>query len=229
MENDFDPIYFYNNFSKTYDKLTHPDIFDPEGTYERDFAYLVASLNPRSILEIGCGTGKRLHALVKYYKDLNLRQPHITAMDPSRDMLAKIPSVVKDNVTLLNALSTTPFADNSVDLVFTSGVLCSIQNKDAVTVAREAYRISKQHSLHTDTPKDKPHLNDLDLFKFFNQSQCQIIFWNTIYPYPVPGEFEHQIVLSKQGTPKFLDHFPLRSNAGAYEQTWKEILVQRMT
>ena len=228
MENDFDAIAFYNNVSKIYNSDTHPEIDNPDSRYAKGFAALVAERKPNSILEIGCGTGRRLKAIVKYYDTLSESMPKIVGIDPSDKMLSQIGTEIFKNVELRKLSETENIKDNSFDLVYTSGVLCSIQNVDAVNVVKECYRICRCHCLHTDTPKDKPHLNDFDFLSYFKQAGCNILYWSTIFPYPIDGENEHQIMIKKGGNVFFKDEIPLRTKKAKYNESWREIMSRRI-
>jgi ubiquinone/menaquinone biosynthesis C-methylase UbiE len=228
MEKDFDPVHFYNTVGNIYDRDTHPEIFNPRGRYEQGFAVLIFQLQPETILEVGCGTGKRTRAILAYYDDRQVPAPKITVIDPSSVMLDQIPEDIKARITIINSKDTSQFADNSFDLVFSSGVLCSIPTDVSSKVVKESHRIAKKWFLHTDTPKDRPHLNDLDFYRFFAEAGCKLIYWNSIYPYPIPNEQEHQIIAEKTGNEKFAEHFHLRSKAAQYSESWKEVLDARL-
>lgn len=228
MENDFNPICFYDQCGDIYDKSSHSQVNDPSSEYESSFAVLVASLNPKSILEIGCGTGRKLKALVQHYDDYKKPLPKIYGVDPSPKMLSHIPKEIMQRVNLTKTAQTDIFEDNQIDVVFTCGVLCSIQNEIAVKIIKEAFRISKCFSLHTDIPKDGPHLNDFDFLTYFFKSKSEIKYWSTMCPYPMENEDEHQIVIGKSGQPQFLDNIPLRSKQENYKKSWTELLEERV-
>jgi len=228
MEKTFDPLHFYEKVSSVYDRDTHPQIFEPTSEYERRFAGIVAGLKPSSILEIGTGTGKRLRSILSYYDSLGLELPRICATDPLPAMIERIPADVQKRVELRAAEETSAFADDSFDLVLTSGVLCSVHNHVAAAIAKESHRICKYFSMHTDTPKDRPHLNDLDILGFFLGAGCEVVFWSTLHPYPIAGEREAQIIVAKTRGASFSASFPLRSFQEKYESGWEELLRKRI-
>ena len=228
MEDDFDARDFYDKVAHIYDAKSHPAILDPDGAYQQGWAALVSTLEPRRILEIGCGTGRRLNPLVRYYRKAGLPLPEIVGVDPAPRMLEMIPDAVAGRVSLVEAEDTSQFADESFDLVVTSGVLCSTPEPVAQSIAADAVRISSRYIFHTDTPKDGPHLNNFDLLAYHLGSGLEVVYWSTIYPYPMAGEEEHQIILRKVGSVRLPDSIPLRASKGDYETSWRELLERRL-
>ena len=228
MQSDFDPIHFYDEVAKIYDRDTHPDILNSNSAYHRGFSALISSLDPKRILEIGCGTGKRIKALVAYYGSIDKPLPEIVGTDPSEKMLSNVPEPIQAQVTLLNTDNTKDLADNSFDLALTSGVLCSVNNKSAVSICSECLRITNSFMMHVDTPKDAPHLNDLDFLQYFTKSRLKLIYWNTIYPYPLDKEAEHQIILQKTERNSLPSEFPIRHKEDKYDETWNTLLQRRL-
>jgi SAM-dependent methyltransferase len=229
LQSDFDATRFYDEVAHIYDSASHPAIMDPTGQYQRGWAAIVASLKPRRILEIGCGTGRRLRPLVMYYDSIGLDLPEIVGVDPAARMLAAVPRDIASRVQLVETADTSGFEDNGFDLVYTSGVLCSVPNAIAVSVATEAVRLTRSFVFHTDTPKDGPHLSDLDILGFHHGSGADLVYWSTIYPYPMPGEAEHQIIVRKSGPTRFPTTFPIRSAKTSYDESWQALLARRLS
>jgi SAM-dependent methyltransferase len=228
VESDFDPIYFYDEVARIYDRDTHPEILDPNSAYHRGFSSLINTLDPKSILEIGCGTGKRIKALVAYYDSIDKPLPQIIGTDPSAKMLSHIPDAVRARVTLLNTDNTQNLADKSFDLTLTSGVLCSVNLESAISICSECLRITNSFIVHVDTPKDAPHLNDLDFLEYFTKSGLKLIYWNTIYPHPIDKDAEHQIILKTTGENYLPSKFPIRHKKAKYDQAWDTLLQDRL-
>jgi SAM-dependent methyltransferase len=229
LENDFDAIDFYNQVAEIYNRDSLPDILNPLGSYQRGWASQVVSLKPSRILEIGCGTGRRLNALVMYYDDNKLDLPEIVGIDPAQKMLESIPESTTSRLTLINSDDTKQFLDDSFDLVYTSGVLCSVPNSIAASICNEALRISKLCAFHTDTPKSGPHLNDLDILKYHTDPKLEVLYWSTIYPYPVNNEAEHQIIVRSNNNVELPNEIPLRSELNSYNETWRELMKKRLS
>ena len=229
LEADFNAIDFYNKVAEIYNRDSAPEILNPKGAYQVGWASQVATLKPKRILEIGCGTGRRLNALVNYYDEHKLELPEIVAVDPAPRMLEVIHEPLASRVELINSSDTSQFDDNSFDLVYTSGVLCSVPNSVAALICNEALRISIDCAFHTDTPKSGPHLNNLDILKFHIHPDISIVYWNTLYPYPIANEAEHQIIISSENKIELPDEFPLRSKVDTYSETWRELMENRLS
>lgn len=112
-----------------------------EERYDGEFASLLSStasgLGCSHVLEIGCGTGI----------DLRLMPDGVATcgLDPSSHALAiaryKMPAVdfTRGMITWM------PFADSSVDLVFTHGLLNYLDDKTLEDGMHEMYRVSRRY------------------------------------------------------------------------------------
>ncbi|MFO0954503.1 MAG: class I SAM-dependent methyltransferase [Isosphaeraceae bacterium] len=108
----------------------------------------IASYQPSSILEVGCGYGKQLRAIRSHLPDVPL-----TGLDfsPSQlglarrylDGVAGIELVHGSGVRL-------PFADRSFDLVFTSAVILHNPPPLAEAIRRELIRVSARLVAHNE-------------------------------------------------------------------------------
>jgi len=98
---------------------------------------------PRSVLECGCNVGLNLRALHQ------LTGAELHAIEPNaRARQTVLDDGVLDASRLHDAtLARLPFADASIDLVFTSGVLIHVPPEDLARALQEMHRVSRQYLL----------------------------------------------------------------------------------
>ncbi len=112
----------------------------------RALAPILARLDgapPRSILECGCNVGLNLRALRQ------LTDAELFAVEPNRTARE---IVVRDEVLdpahlLEGSLAALPFADASMELVFTSGVLIHVPPAHLARALHEVHRVSRRYVL----------------------------------------------------------------------------------
>lgn len=107
---------------------------------------------PKSILEIGCNVGINLRALG------SLTDALLYGVEPNSIALGQLK---KDNIVPEENLHEgnifkIPFEDNSIECVFTSGVLIHIAPEDLEAAYREIYRVSSKYILSTELFSKKP-------------------------------------------------------------------------
>jgi ubiquinone/menaquinone biosynthesis C-methylase UbiE len=111
-------------------------------------AYLaarIAELNPRTVLEVGCGYGKNLK-LLRERTDAVL-----SGIDFSQSQLEKAKNYLKDlpNIELQEGSGTRlPYADRSFDVVFTNNVILHNPPAEAEQIRKEILRVSKRYVVH---------------------------------------------------------------------------------
>jgi SAM-dependent methyltransferase len=95
---------------------------------------------PRTILDLGCGTGRFTGPLAERFKALTI------ALDPSRKMLAEAAAKQIRSARLVRGSGEAiPLRDETIDLVFTS--MAYHHFSDAVRVAEECHRVSRPHAV----------------------------------------------------------------------------------
>jgi len=95
---------------------------------------------PSSILEVGCNIGRNLAVLKQFVHECHGVEPNkkvceIVQKDP---LLSGITLHQADGFRL-------PYADQSIDLVFTSGVLIHVAPKDLGRITTEIHRVAKHY------------------------------------------------------------------------------------
>jgi SAM-dependent methyltransferase len=103
-------------------------------------------LKGKSFLEIGCGAGRNL-----LYIHKNIRRAKTTGIDISSAAIKVAKAQLKKyNSSLLkkSVYDLDSFADNSIDIVFTCGVLMHIPNDKVRSVMKEMHRIAKVAVVH---------------------------------------------------------------------------------
>jgi S-adenosylmethionine-diacylgycerolhomoserine-N-methlytransferase len=107
---------------------------------------IIKPLNPRSILEVGCGSGRNLRYIQKY-----IPQTKIFGIDINEDAIniaKKELGSVDASLTATSLYDLGRFKDNSIDVVFTSGVLMHVPHEKAPGVVREMHRIARYAVVH---------------------------------------------------------------------------------
>ncbi|HUT06806.1 MAG TPA: class I SAM-dependent methyltransferase [Nitrosopumilaceae archaeon] len=131
-----------------------------ESRYNEEFAKfirdLAVSLRCKSILEIGCGTGIDLRlfpdTLEVHGVDLNgLALDMAKKSNPLHDFK-------KDSITKL------PFADSSIDFIFTHKFLNCLNEDDLNTGISEMYRVARKYIVNCEM-YDKSESQTEDVFK----------------------------------------------------------------
>ena len=97
---------------------------------------------PGSVLEVGCNLGRNLVAL----RDL---VTEVHAVEPNAEIVARAHSDPRlAGVTIREGSSfDLPYADGSIDLVFTSGVLIHIAPEDLPRAVDEIFRVARRYVL----------------------------------------------------------------------------------
>lgn len=109
----------------------------------------VASCQPLSILEVGCGYGKQ----IKNIRALISNDVSITGVDysPSQLSLAEKHLADQKNIRLARASGERlPFADETFDLVLTSAVILHNPPHIAEKIRQEILRVTKKWCLHNE-------------------------------------------------------------------------------
>jgi SAM-dependent methyltransferase len=107
----------------------------------------VASYQPESVLEVGCGYGKQLRSLRQ------LLDVPLTGVDFSPSQLARARAYLDgcDGVGLVLASGTSlPFPDRSFDLVLTSAVILHNPPPAAEAIRREVLRVARRFAAHNE-------------------------------------------------------------------------------
>lgn len=95
---------------------------------------------PKTVLEVGCNIGRNLIVLQNYVDTVHAVEPNAAACKAVRENkdLGSVTLHESDGFAL-------PYPDNSIDLVFTSGVLIHVSPGDLKKMIQEIYRVSKYY------------------------------------------------------------------------------------
>ncbi len=113
----------------------------------RWIASRIASYQPTSILEIGCGYGKQLRAIA------TLVDARLVGIDFSPTQLRRAARYLDGQATVdlvLGSGLTLPFPDQSFDLVLTSAVILHNPPAAAEAIRREVIRVSRRYAAHNE-------------------------------------------------------------------------------
>ena len=112
----------------------------------------ISNTLPSSILEVGANIGINLHALA------GLTTSNLYAVEPNtqaRHELAKSKIVPTEHI-FDGIASALPFGDQTIDFVFTSGVLIHVHPEDLLASTAEMYRVSSRYIACIEYFSDKP-------------------------------------------------------------------------
>lgn len=95
---------------------------------------------PASILEVGCNVGKNLIAFAE------LTEAELHAVEPFADAYAKMREYLGDRLASGHNQHgfSLPYADNSIDFVFTSGVLIHVAPERLPEIMSEVVRVARR-------------------------------------------------------------------------------------
>ena len=97
---------------------------------------------PASVLEVGCNLGRNLAALLPMVAEVHAVEPNVEVMERAR----ADPRLAGARIQAGSAFDL-PFADGSIDLVFTSGVLIHIAPEDLPRAVDEDVRVARRYVL----------------------------------------------------------------------------------
>jgi malonyl-CoA O-methyltransferase len=127
------------SFNKAANEYEDNAVLQKEVMYRMmDRLQIEADLEPKHILDLGCGTGWAMPELLKLYPNTK-----ITGIDFSEKMLKQV-SKHKQINTLLHDIHSLPLEDNSVDLIYSNMVLHWSNEAD---VFKECRRVLKHGGL----------------------------------------------------------------------------------
>jgi SAM-dependent methyltransferase len=115
----------------------------------------VRKLQPKSILEIGCGWGRLTKPIAE-----SLNPEKYIAIDFSHERLEIAKEKLKNTNVVLMYYDVTkglPFLDDSFDLVCTFGCLMHIPPKHIEKVVSEIKRVTRKHIIHSEDLEKIPH------------------------------------------------------------------------
>ena len=100
----------------------------------------------KSIMEFGCGAGRNLYYIHKEIQDVKTFGFDINenAVQSAKKFLVDFNSEIYQN----NIYDTSNISDNSIDVVYTSGVLMHIPHENVEKIIKEMHRIAKCAVVH---------------------------------------------------------------------------------
>lgn len=133
-----------SEFGESYTQRNNNRITDAnQAALLRDWAKILAhaaSPRPESVLEVGCNIGRNLLALKHFIPSLHGVEPNRFCCETARNNAA-----LKDAVIQEGEGSQLPYADSSIDLVFTSGVLIHVAPEELGRVVDEIVRVARRY------------------------------------------------------------------------------------
>lgn len=128
----------FDSITPCYDRLNQILSFGMAASWRERSAEMVLgdpSFHPKTILDLGCGTGKFLQCFLQMQK-----WDHVVGVDFSPAMLQKARETLKDNIVWLQEdFGALPFLEESFDLIVSAFTLRSIQ--DLPEFMNRVYRI----------------------------------------------------------------------------------------
>ena len=165
------------------------------------FRTLLANLEIKSILEVGCNRGYNLEALKQ------VGEYEMTGMDICSYPLL---SPLGENISFIQGdIQNLPFKDNSFDLVLSVGVLMIFGTSDLLKIAKEVYRVSCRYFLAIEYPVLDPEIGEKMLGEFEVHTryiptptrwwESMTIWWQRDYSFFLPGFVDRGILGSETG------------------------------
>lgn len=165
---------------------------------------ILVELKGKSFLELGCGGGRNLIFIHKY-----IRGAKTIGIDINRNAIDVAKGQLKNRsseVTIGSIYDLSRFADNSIDVVFTCGVLMHIPHKKVIDIIKQMNRIARLAVVHFEL--DGPsHIFDYhryprDYKKLYHQVGLDKIttyklFPKTDYRSNMDPPFSHALLVSK--------------------------------
>lgn len=130
---------FYDQLSGRYTELISRCVPRYTEIFYNLFHYIPDDLQPKQILDLGCGTGNLTEAALKHYPDATIH-----ALDISADILneCRVRFAGHHNIRYHQQdFSQLDFADESFDLVISSIAIHHIQDPEKVALYRKVYRL----------------------------------------------------------------------------------------
>lgn len=102
----------------------------------------IRAMNPKTILEIGCGFGRN----IKFLIENGIEPNKITGIDISSKMIKNARIYIQSNKVKLQVADvlSLPFKNREFDLVLVHGVFMHVKPQDIEAVIRETLRITKK-------------------------------------------------------------------------------------
>lgn len=97
---------------------------------------------PSSVLEVGCNLGRNLVALRQMVAEVHAVEPNIEVMERARSDARLAGARIQEGTAF-----DLPYADGSIDLVFTCGVLIHIAPEDLPRAVDEVFRVARHYVL----------------------------------------------------------------------------------
>lgn len=144
-------------------------------------------LRPSSILEIGCGSGRNLVYVGKYLPETEIMGIDINpkAVETANTELRG----ARASVRVGSVYELTEFADKSVDVVFSSGVLMHVPHDRVKGVVTEMHRIARRAVIHFELHGPAHHFDyhryprDYEqLYRELNLATIRVVY--EVYPRP---------------------------------------------
>lgn len=134
---------YYDATARAYDQM-HGGDNNPEHIRALERAWpIVAEHSIKSVLDVGCGTGRSL-------RWLHRRQPSLKLLgvDPSRGLLEIAQRDLSEAILTIGSGEQLAFPDNSVDLVIATGIMHHVDSPTAVM--SEMFRVARTAVLISD-------------------------------------------------------------------------------
>lgn len=113
-----------------------------ESRYDAEFAgriiHTISEMRCASVLEVGCGTGIDL-------RNISRNKTRVCGIDPNCRALSRAVHDMPEGLFVRGMITCMPFADASIDIVFTHRLLNYLDDDTIQYGMHEMYRIAKKH------------------------------------------------------------------------------------
>ena len=177
---------YWNTRGEVYkDEFFDSDYHKIEIFYQDYFIQILKKLKFQSVLELGCGFGWNLKRIDREFKC------SIYGIDFSKSQIENSKSFLNNNKIQIieGRITKLPYENESVDLLFSFGVLLNLHYSEINQVVNEAIRVSKKYIVHVESNEKyytrqlrnnrifKTHIISHDLFKIYKSKGLSIEFF----------------------------------------------------
>lgn len=167
---------YFLNYDNFWTKDGQRDSFENypdeiQNRQENFFKKIDLELNPKNVLDVGCGYGRILKLFGERGTGIDFGEQQVKKGEALK--------IIKGDIT-----KEIPFPDNSFDLVYTVGVLMHIPPFKVGRARDEIYRVAKKYILLVESIDKNYHMFGYDNTKWLKEKNCKIIKTTDETEYP---------------------------------------------
>lgn len=163
---------------------------DPRGRHTKQTEFItgeIEALNPRTILEVGCGYGRLLKRLGNILPGIFLCGYDISSAKLSNARIylgQQCPPLVQGDGRF-----GLPFKDNAFEIVYTCNVLVHVPPPFDMAIRRELFRVASRYIVHVESTGTGMHKFGYDNATIYRSMGCDV----EEYPYPLEQSYSNPV------------------------------------